>query len=260
MYFSASIVHELVDRIELLDDSGVPRFLVRAPQPGDVEQLYQARTDSQDQLKEFMPWAHFDFSQETILLNLTHWRGLYLAGQDFFLGMWSIAADGTESLVVCGGMHTRGNLSPHSREIGYWVPTPQTGNGYAKIFTQICIAFGFHWLKLDRIELFSSPQNQKSRHIAESLGFVYEGCHRNQHAPLNPEHEKGGLIQGRDRCDYSLIPEDIPARTPWLPEIQSRIRVYDLQNRSLPHLAPTKSPAHRQTAADTNPHKGPYTP
>ena len=63
-------------------------------------------------------------------------------------------------------------------EIGYWIDSEYQGQG---IVTQGCrslIAHGFNELDLNRIEIRCATGNDRSRAIAERLGFIHEGTIR----------------------------------------------------------------------------------
>jgi len=63
-------------------------------------------------------------------------------------------------------------------QIGYWLAADYQGRG---IMTRACKAltrYAFTTLELNRVEIAAAPENRRSCAIAERLGFVEEGLHR----------------------------------------------------------------------------------
>ena len=63
-------------------------------------------------------------------------------------------------------------------QIGYWLAADYQGRG---IMTRACQALtrhAFTALELNRVEIAAAPENRRSCAIAERLGFVEEGLHR----------------------------------------------------------------------------------
>ena len=60
-------------------------------------------------------------------------------------------------------------------EIGYWMGTPFTGNGYSCEASTIFADALFNNLPIHKIEIRCEPRNFKSRAIPERLGFQEEG-------------------------------------------------------------------------------------
>ena len=65
-----------------------------------------------------------------------------------------------------------------STQIGYWLAADYQGRG---IMTRACQALTRHAfveLELNRVEIAAAPDNRRSCAVAERLGFVEEGLHR----------------------------------------------------------------------------------
>lgn len=82
-------------------------------------------------------------------------------------------------------------------ELGYWLATDQTGNGYATETLKALTAFAWT-LGLVRVEIRCDAMNQRSRAVAERAGFPLEGILKNE--CRNPQD---GL---RDTCVYACVP------------------------------------------------------
>jgi RimJ/RimL family protein N-acetyltransferase len=64
-------------------------------------------------------------------------------------------------------------------EIGYWVRTSFTGQGYATEAVRGITAFAFEALGARRVEIRCAPENHPSARVAERAGFPLEGELRN---------------------------------------------------------------------------------
>ncbi|WP_255266623.1 GNAT family N-acetyltransferase [Bacillus cereus] len=65
-------------------------------------------------------------------------------------------------------------------EIGYWINTQFSGNGYMTEAVSELTNLGFQLLKFRRIEIRCESNNIKSRTIPEKLGFELEGILSNE--------------------------------------------------------------------------------
>ncbi len=72
------------------------------------------------------------------------------------------------------------NMSPKhaSAEMGYWLSKDHQGKGIVSTSCKKLIAYGFKYLKLNRIAMKIIPSNERSLRIAERLGFQKEGVER----------------------------------------------------------------------------------
>ncbi len=86
------------------------------------------------------------------------------------------------------GDHPRGVA-----ELGYTLIVEQRGHGYAMEAVTALLAFAFATPGIAIIEACCLPQNMRSRHLLDHLGFTYERIQRN-----------GALIRGRP-ADISIF-------------------------------------------------------
>jgi ribosomal-protein-serine acetyltransferase len=83
-------------------------------------------------------------------------------------------------------------------EIGYWIDTRYSGNGYMTEAVQGITSFAFNELKARRVEIRCDSRNVKSRAIPERLGFTLEGVLKNDDISV----DGNGL---RDTCVYAKV-------------------------------------------------------
>src|SRR5690606_18239141 len=87
---------------------------------------------------------------------------------------WKISLAGSERFVGCLGLSS---LSRHHRkaEIGFWLLPEYWGGGILAEAVLPVVDYSFNGLGIHRIEAFIESENQKSKRVAEKLGFVLEG-------------------------------------------------------------------------------------
>lgn len=110
------------------------------------------------------------------------------------MGIWL-----KNSLVGCIGLHAI-SLSNHRASIGYWLSKDYQKQGIMTRSTQALIDYSFNTLNLNRIALEICIENTSSCAVAERLGFIKEGIHR-----------QFEFVDGRylDMQVYSLLKSDI---------------------------------------------------
>ena len=180
-----------------------PRLVIRCYEPRDAAMVKAAIDASLPELKRFMSWAHGEpTDSETKVALLRQFRGRFDLGQDFVYGIF----DAAERECVGGaGLHTQ--KAPHVREIGYWIATTHTKNGYATEAASALAQVAFRVDRAGRLELRSLPDNAASVAVARKIGMQLEGTARSAHV----WHD--GTT--RDMLVFSATPADLdrmPAR------------------------------------------------
>lgn len=134
----------------------------------------QALTDliqrNQDRLARWEPWA-----EQPVTLDST--RAYIRAALDDFLRGRQISTiitveSGRRFIGRCGM-----RISSHagSGDIGYWIDAEFEGCGITSRSAATLVTSVFAELGLNKVELRTSVANQRSRAVAERLGFSYEG-------------------------------------------------------------------------------------
>lgn len=105
------------------------------------------------------------------------------------------------SEVVLGGVSlNRVDPTRGSAAIGYWLSPEARGRGAATRAVRLLIGWAFADLRLARLELTCSPDNEASQRVAERCGFTREGLLRSHIA------FKGGR---RDTVVFGLLPGEL---------------------------------------------------
>ena len=160
----------------MLEAFETARMLVRAPREGDGAETTAAILETWDDLHATMPWARTEPTVEESEAFARKARGDFLERRELHLRAFLA---GTETLVVCGGLHEVDWTVP-SAEIGYWCRARFQGQGYVSEAVRAMLAYGFERLDMQRIAIHCDERNVRSRRVAERVGLTFEGVLRNE--------------------------------------------------------------------------------
>ncbi|MCP1124306.1 GNAT family N-acetyltransferase [Bacillus sp. 3103sda1] len=153
------------------------RLILRAPlQTGDGRIVNAAIKNSFNELKVWLPFAQNIPAVEETEINLREAHIKFLKRESFrFLIFHKDTNDfiGTASLQGI-------DWDIPKCEIGYWINTPFSGNGYMVEAVKGLTNFGLNQIQFKRIEIRCESTNFKSRSIPEKLGFELEGILKNE--------------------------------------------------------------------------------
>ncbi|MDO6430595.1 GNAT family protein [Flavitalea sp. BT771] len=190
------------------------RLVLRCYEPGDASRLHEAIIRSLDHLRPWLPWVQHEPKDPEARIDLIRmFRGQFDLGMDYAFGIF----DKMETtLIGSTGLHTR--IGKNAREIGYWIGVDHVGKGYATeaVSALVRIAFGIEGLS--RIEIRCAPDNIRSRHVPEKLGFQMEGVIKRTLS----DDIVDTMVWAMTKKDY----ESNPIR-------QLRIKTFDLAGRAL---------------------------
>ena|SRR5579872_5468120 len=138
------------------------------------ERHAQVMTDlivrNQKRLARWEPWA-----EHPATLDGTR-QYIRAALEDFVRGRQIstiMAVDGGKTFIGRCGM--RINVHAGSGDIGYWIDADYEGRGITSRASSALISACFKELGLSKVELRTSVGNERSRAVAQRLGFSYEG-------------------------------------------------------------------------------------
>lgn len=150
------------------------RLVIRCYEPRDAALLKDAIDSSLEHLRAWMPWAEAEpqtLEEKTALLKT--FRSQFDRGENFTMGIFSP----DESELLGGtGLHPRND--PGGLEIGYWVRSGATRQGYVTESTAALTRVGFEICEADRIEIRIDPDNEASLGVPRKLGFIEEATLR----------------------------------------------------------------------------------
>ena len=172
------------------------RLLLRPYRESDAEAVIAAIDESRAELNVWMEWAPGMRKPQDARTLARRSAEAWAAREDFGLGIF--LRDGGRYLGGTG-LH-RPNWRVPSLEIGYWMRTSEVGKGYVREAVTGLTRVGFGHLGLRRMEIRCASTNDRSRRVAEVVGYQLEGRLRSDDRLPNGEL--------RDTLVFSLIDTD----------------------------------------------------
>ncbi len=151
------------------------RLLIRCPRAGDGAMINAAIIESLAELAPWMSWAKTPPAVEDTEVFVRQAQADFLRRTSLPLILLR-KADG--SFVGSSGLHDI-NWEVRSFEIGYWLRTSCTGQGYMSEAVNAITAFAFQVLGANRVQITMDDCNVRSWRVAERCGFVLEGVLHN---------------------------------------------------------------------------------
>ncbi len=149
-----------------------PRLLIRPPQLSDAKPLNDAINRSLDTLKKWMPWAHDPSLKTTeafIQKGVAEWDS---EQQQNFPMIVMLKSSG--EIISASGYNESSNPLVPLFEIGYWIDSKHTGQGYVTECVNALTHFAFEQLKAVRVQIKVQRENEKSQAVAKRCGFHQE--------------------------------------------------------------------------------------
>jgi RimJ/RimL family protein N-acetyltransferase len=160
--------------LDFPDSFDSERLTIRCPRPGDGARVRQAALESQEELRQWMPWAKTIDTTESFEALMREAQSKWIKREDLWLLLF---LKGTDELVGGSGLHNLDWDVPKF-EIGYWLRTTMTGKGYITEAVNAITSFAFDSLKAERVEIWMNDRNTKSWRVAERCGFHLDGIFR----------------------------------------------------------------------------------
>jgi RimJ/RimL family protein N-acetyltransferase len=180
--------------IPLFEELRGERIVVRPYRESDAQDLFEAVAESRDHIRPWLPFADTHQSVEESRDWIIHQVALWLLREDLILGVWESA---TNRYLGGTGLHPH-NWDTGYFEIGYWIRASAGGHGYITEAVRLLANYAFDTLKANRLEIRCDELNVRSAAIPQRLGFIREGCLRN-----NATAPDGRI---RNTLVFSLIP------------------------------------------------------
>lgn len=152
------------------------RLIVRGSLPGDGAPLHQAVVESQAELKPWMPWAVNIMSAEAYEVRVREGQLRFLKREDLWM-LLTLKDGGT--IIGGSGLH-RIDWAVPKFEIGYWVRTAYSGQGYVTEAVRGITDFAFNTLKARRVEIRCDSKNLPSAAVARRAGYELEATLRQE--------------------------------------------------------------------------------
>ena len=165
------------------DSFDTERLTVRGLLPGDGRLVHEAVLESQEELREWMPWAVDIPDQEWYEARVRQGQLKFLSREDLGMGLF---LKGTKTYIGGGGLH-RINWDVPKFEIGYWVRRSHGRSGYITEYVNGITEFAFNVLGAKRVEIRCDSLNERSAAVARRAGYELEATlrHHDRHHLTN---------------------------------------------------------------------------
>jgi RimJ/RimL family protein N-acetyltransferase len=171
-------------------------LVLRPHQVDDADAIAAAIAESVGELRPWMPWAsateasEADFQRGRLIDDLPRW------GKRGHEATYVIEDEALRLLGVCG-IQDRG--MPDARELGYWVRTSATGQGYATAAAQALTQAALRLPGVHRVEIRCDAANVRSAAVAERCGYRLD-C-TEPHEAQAPGHTGTFMVWVRDLAE-----------------------------------------------------------
>lgn len=160
--------------LDFPEEFSTERLLIRAARAGDGKALNEAVHESWPELQEWMPWAK---KLPTLAESETNIRQACVRWQERSdLRLLIFDRDG--KMVGNSGLH-RIDWEVPRFEIGYWLRSSCTGQGFMTEAVSAITKFAFDELKARRVEIRCDEENFKSIAVARRCDFHLEATLHN---------------------------------------------------------------------------------
>lgn len=151
--------------VEIMRFDGI---LIREFCMEDMDALFQLY--SQPHVTEFLEGL-YEYEEEKVYQQnyIDYIYGVY----DY--GMWLVFEEATGRLIGRAGLESRETCQEGEAELGYIIAEDFLRQGYATKICQKIMEYGFKEIGLKKLLLRIEKENKVSCHLAEKLGFTYEG-------------------------------------------------------------------------------------
>ena len=171
------------------------KLLIRRYVEADLEDRLKALVESADEISAWLMLVHAGYAEADNLAWFSKCENGWQTGSAYHFAVIE-----TDSNIFVGECFLNNINTRHKfANLAYWIRTGETGKGYASTAVKLIARFGFEQLRLQRLEIFMSPDNAASRRVAEKAGAKKEGLLRNRIFHVKADN---ALM-------YSLIREDL---------------------------------------------------
>ncbi|MCC5802307.1 GNAT family N-acetyltransferase [Rossellomorea vietnamensis] len=169
------------------------RLVLRMPQPGDGRAVNAAIKASLTELQPWLGFARSNPSVEETETNTREANAKFITRESL---RYLIFLKDTDEFVGSTGFHNI-DWSVRKFEIGYWIDTRMSGNGYMAEAVGKLTELALNELNGKRVEIRCESTNDKSRAVPERLGYELEGILRNEDLSVDGERLTDTCVYGK---------------------------------------------------------------
>ena len=172
-------------------------LLLRPFRLDDAEAICEAVHESINEFLPWLPWCHSEYTIDDTR-SLLESRATALEKQREYA--FAIVHRASGRLVGACGVNQIDESNARAN-LGYWIRSSATRNGYASQASGMLARWAFEELGLQRVEVVAAVGNNASQRVAAKMGATREGVAR-----------KRLLVRGmaHDAVVYSLLRTDLP--------------------------------------------------
>src|SRR3954470_18166611 len=141
--------------IDIPEQIVTDRLIIRGPRMGDAALINPAIVESVEELKPWMPWVTPVPTLDDTEINTRRAIGRFITREDVRLHVF--LKDGT--FIASSGLH-RIKWDIPSFEIGYWLRTKFTGQGYMTEAVRAIASMALEKLNANRVEIICDNRNE----------------------------------------------------------------------------------------------------
>ncbi len=186
---------------EFPDSFETERLFIRAAGREDAAAAYAAVSASRAELTPWISWAEQEPDLDAVRESLVRARARFTLREDLRFHLF--LREDRACFVGSTGLHHIDWSVPRF-EIGYWLDTRFTGQGFATEAVRGITDFAFRELEAERLEIWCDPRNERSAAVARRSGFRQEALLRH-----NERDTAGELC---DSLCFGLLREEWRAR------------------------------------------------
>ena len=161
------------DKVELTDGD----IIIRPCQPEDAAVICEGVRESMEEMLKWAPWCHPDYSMSDCTSWLSSRPQMWSEGIEYDF----VIFDTKDNAFLGGCTLDQINRKHNFANLGYWVRSSRSGQGIATAAVRLISRFGLETLGFTRLEIVTAVPNKASQRVAEKVGAVREGVHRNRH-------------------------------------------------------------------------------
>ena len=150
---------------------------------GDSAELFALVDANRAALREWLGWVDATRTVQDVRRYARYAEAQFesRAGFDYAIRYRSRAAGAI-------GLHAL-DWSNRSAQVGYWLAPAERGRGTMSRACAAIVTYAFRDLLLHRVEIRCAVENQRSRAVAERLGFRFEGTLAGAHVLQGTFHD-----------------------------------------------------------------------
>lgn len=148
------------------------RLIIRQPRQSDAKPLNDAINRSLHQLTRWMPWAadpSLKTTEQFINKGIEQWNS---TAQNDFPMIIELKSD--NQIISASGFNEKSQPEVPMFEIGYWIDSQHSGQGYITEAVKAVTKYAFNNLGAVRVQICAQLDNIKSISVAKRCGFIQE--------------------------------------------------------------------------------------